>query len=81
MRRYLKFLFKVQFLFLLSTLSLLAQNQNGQDAVWARATTETITLDGKLNEASWTKADSIQITYVLLSLNSLFKFCAENIQS
>ncbi len=34
-----------------------------QDAVWARETTEPIVLDGKLNEASWAKADSIHITY------------------
>ncbi len=67
MRRYLKFLFIVQFLFLISTISILGQNQNGQDAVWARATTETITLDGKLDEASWAKADSIQLTYGMSS--------------
>lgn len=34
-----------------------------QDAVWARETTEPIVLDGKLNEASWAKADSIQIVF------------------
>ncbi len=67
MRRYLKFLFIVQFLFLLSTISIIGQNQNGQDAVWARATSETITLDGKLNEASWAKADSINLTYGMSS--------------
>jgi len=34
-----------------------------QDAVWARETSEPIVLDGKLTEASWAKADSIQIVY------------------
>ncbi len=63
MKRYLKFLFFVQFLFLISTISIYSQPTTRQDAIWARSTTETITLDGKLNEASWAKADSIQITY------------------
>ena len=67
MKRYLKFLFFVQFLFLISTISIYSQPTTRQDAVWARSTTETITLDGKLNEASWAKADSIQITYGISS--------------
>ena len=67
MRRYLKFLFIVQFLFLISTISIFSQAPTREDAIWARSTTETITLDGVLNEASWAKADSIQITYGMSS--------------
>lgn len=33
------------------------------DAIWARATTETLTLDGMLNEASWATAESVRLTY------------------
>lgn len=33
------------------------------DAVWARATTETITLDGNLTEASWAQAESLDFVY------------------
>ncbi len=40
-----------------------AQMIKRQDAVWARETSEPIVLDGKLTEASWAKADSIQIVY------------------
>lgn len=38
--------------------------QNRQDAIWARTVpVGTIALDGKLNEAAWAKAESLQITY------------------
>ena len=33
------------------------------DAVWARATTETITLDGVLDEPGWSQAESIVLEY------------------
>ena len=33
------------------------------DAIWARATTEAITLDGKLDEESWSKAEYIRVKY------------------
>jgi hypothetical protein len=44
-------------------ISIKAQAPARQDVVWARSTTETINLDGKLDEASWSKADSIRIVY------------------
>jgi len=40
-----------------------AQMMKRTDAVWARNTTETITLDGKLSEASWAVADSIRLQF------------------
>ena len=33
------------------------------DALWARSTTNTMVLDGKLNEADWAVAESIKIVY------------------
>ena len=33
------------------------------DAIWARATTNAMTLDGKLTEADWAVAESIKIVY------------------
>lgn len=33
------------------------------DGIWARTTTETITLDGTLTEASWAQAESLNFTY------------------
>ena len=33
------------------------------DAIWARTTSNAITLDGKLNEADWAKAESLYISY------------------
>jgi hypothetical protein len=36
-----------------------------EDAIWARNTTETITLDGVLSEASWAEAESVVIQYAV----------------
>ncbi|MEO8399641.1 MAG: T9SS type A sorting domain-containing protein [Ignavibacteriaceae bacterium] len=63
MRRYLKLLLLIQFLILFSAVSIFGQYQKRQDAIWARTTSETITLDGVLDEASWAKADSIMLIY------------------
>ena len=65
MFKYLKYSFCFLLLFILFVPAVNAQSTapKRQDAVWARETTEPIVLDGKLNEASWAKADSIQITY------------------
>lgn len=40
-----------------------AQSIDRQDAIWARLTNETITLDGELNEAAWSKAESVILQY------------------
>jgi len=37
--------------------------QTRTDAIWARTTSNPITLDGKLNEADWAKAESLRISY------------------
>lgn len=34
-----------------------------QDAIWARTTSNPITLDGKLNEADWAHAESLQLNF------------------
>lgn len=47
----------------LSTLTASAQMIKRQDAIWARTTTSTITLDGKLTEAAWATAESLTIQY------------------
>ncbi len=69
MYKFLKYLFYSALLFIFFVPTVKAQNSapKRQDAVWARETTEPIVLDGKLNEASWAKADSIQITYGMSS--------------
>ncbi len=59
----MKLLFSICLLLFLYTASIKAQAPARQDVVWARTTTETINLDGKLDEASWAKADSIHITF------------------
>ena len=52
---------------LLLVLSLAATTTQAQapreDVIWARTSTETITLDGVLDEASWAAADSVIIEY------------------
>ena len=48
-------------LFIISTLS--AQYAVREDAIWARTTNETITLDGLLNESSWNSAEALHIRY------------------
>lgn len=35
----------------------------GLDVIWARATTDSITLDGVLDEAAWAQAESIRVQY------------------
>ena len=40
-----------------------AQNQPREDVIWARFTSNPITLDGVLDEADWAKADSLKIEY------------------
>ncbi len=49
-----------------SVLLLVSMTAYGQmikrtDAVWARTTTATITLDGKLGEAAWASAESLRV--------------------
>lgn len=46
-----------------SSLTAYGQMIKRTDAIWARATTNTMTLDGKLNEADWAVAESIKIVY------------------
>ncbi|HTO94707.1 MAG TPA: T9SS type A sorting domain-containing protein [Bacteroidota bacterium] len=55
-------------LFMMMLVVLVASVAYGQmikrtDAIWARATSGTMVLDGKLNEADWAKAESIKIVY------------------
>ncbi len=58
---------KLSFFFLLVvvlTTSSFAQFGTRQDAIWARTVSAgTITLDGNLNEAAWTAAEKITLTY------------------
>ncbi|MCL5029420.1 MAG: T9SS type A sorting domain-containing protein [Bacteroidetes bacterium] len=63
MNNYLRYLLFLVLLIPFFTPLTEAQMIKRQDAVWARETSEPIVLDGKLNEASWAKADSIHITY------------------
>lgn len=45
-------------------LVLAAQSQPvRKDAIWARTTSSPITLDGKMNEAAWAQAESLQVFY------------------
>lgn len=48
---------------MLSTSTTHSQTLKRLDAVWARATTDSITLDGKLDEAAWAQAESIRVQY------------------
>ena len=50
-------------LLLLFSSALYAQYPNRQDVIWARTTTQTITLDGTLNEAAWSSAEALQLNY------------------
>lgn len=51
--------------FVLCLMSVAAYGQmiKRTDAIWARTTSNPITLDGKLTEADWAKAESIQVVY------------------
>ena len=51
------------FVLLLSVGYLFAQNMERPNLIWARTTSETITLDGVLSEASWAKAESFHMRY------------------
>ena len=62
MRRVLFFLISIVFLTGLSS-SIYAQYPPREDVWWARQTTETIILDGVLNEASWAQAEQLQIVF------------------
>jgi hypothetical protein len=62
MRRVFFFSIGLFFLIGLSS-SIYAQYPPREDVWWARQTTETITLDGVLNEASWAAAEELQIVY------------------
>ncbi|MBN2093358.1 T9SS type A sorting domain-containing protein [candidate division KSB1 bacterium] len=57
-----KLLFIV-FVFIFSVTTLYTQTLERPNLIWARTTTETITLDGKLDEAGWEKAESIRLQY------------------
>ena len=50
-------------LFCALTLTAYGQMIQRTDAVWARTTTNTITLDGLLNEPDWAVAESIHVMY------------------
>jgi hypothetical protein len=50
-------------LLVISTMALYGQMIKRTDAIWARTTSTPITLDGKLNEADWAKAESLYISY------------------
>jgi Secretion system C-terminal sorting domain len=63
MKKTLNLLLSFCFLLAICSLSVYAQPPARQDVVWARTTTETINLDGNLDEASWAKADSIHIIF------------------
>jgi len=43
--------------------AVLAQSLERPNVIWARTTSEAITLDGKLDEASWQKAESVRLQY------------------
>ncbi len=50
-------------LFFVGTTAIFAQYAKREDAIWAKVTNETITLDGLLNESSWAKAESLHVVY------------------
>lgn len=50
-------------LMVVTSLSAFGQMVKRTDAIWARTTSNPITLDGKLNEADWAKAESLLISY------------------
>ncbi|HUI11712.1 MAG TPA: T9SS type A sorting domain-containing protein [Bacteroidota bacterium] len=59
---------KSKFFMMMVFVAVIASTACGQmikrtDAIWARATSGTMVLDGKLNEADWAVAESIKIVY------------------
>ncbi len=63
MKHKIQFLILSIFVLLFSSTLLTAQFAKRQDAIWARSTTETMVLDGKLTEASWASAESLHVAY------------------
>lgn len=57
------FYLRIFFVLLLFSAAAYAQYPNRQDAIWARTTTETITLDGVMNEPGWASAEVLQLNY------------------
>ena len=58
-----KLFMMVLFVAMVSSLTSYGQMIKRTDAVWARSTSNTMVLDGKLNEADWAVAESIKIVY------------------
>ncbi len=58
-----KLFMMVLFVVMVSSLAAYGQMIKRTDAIWARATTNTMVLDGKLNEADWAVAESLKIVY------------------
>ncbi len=54
--------FALTLMLLVFAISMFAQTKR-TDAIWARTSSTPITLDGKLNEADWAKAESIVVVY------------------
>ena len=50
-------------LLLLFSSALYAQYSERQDVIWARTTTQAITLDGVLNESAWSSAETLELNY------------------
>jgi len=63
MKHKVRFLTISIFLILLSATLLTAQFAKREDAIWARSTTESMILDGQLNETSWASAESLHVAY------------------
>ncbi|MDZ7410946.1 MAG: T9SS type A sorting domain-containing protein, partial [candidate division KSB1 bacterium] len=58
------FVARFSLLLLLAALPVLAQPTNRPDVVWARSTAgAALTLDGKLDEAAWSKAQTVSVKY------------------
>jgi len=51
------------FIPILTVSTLFAQYPPREDAIWARTTTENITLDGVLDETAWSSAEELSINY------------------
>ncbi|HEX9005730.1 MAG TPA: T9SS type A sorting domain-containing protein, partial [Bacteroidota bacterium] len=56
-----KLLFVIAGIMVFSAVTGYGQMTKRLDAIWARNTTNTITLDGKLTEADWAKAESVHV--------------------
>ncbi len=58
-----KIFMMVLFVTMISSLAAYGQMIKRTDAIWARSTSNTMVLDGKLTEADWAVAESIKIVY------------------